>query len=168
LGNGNPIGTEVKPGESTVVSHRPNELSKPTTESAPAVPNDVVKIASEPAVGQQNGHADKPEEKKEVPKPEEPKVEEKKETNGTNGADAKAGEKRKAEEDKVDAPVVPAESAVPPATESEPKKQKTTDVTEKKKPGRPKGAGTDKATKKEKKEPRIGQALRKTRSQGTA
>jgi hypothetical protein len=71
-------------------------------------------------------------------------------------------------------------------TEPEPKKQKTTKTgamkkepasktdepadgaTEKKKPGRPKGSGSSEKSKKEKKEPRIGQALRKTRSQGTA
>ena len=108
MGNGNPSSTEVKPGESTAVSHRPIEISKPATESAPAVPNDVVKPAAEPVVGQQNGHADKPEAKTEAPKLEEPKVEEK-ETNGTNGADIKAGEKRKANE-RVDSPSVPAES----------------------------------------------------------
>jgi len=76
------------------------------------------------------------------------------------------------------------ETAEEPAEKApEPKKQKTTTATkkaaepkdkstdgnaEKKKPGRPKGSGSSDKPKKEKKEFRVGQALRKTRSQGTA
>jgi len=171
---------EVKPGEVTVVSHRGNEIKKTGDESNPAVHiersgNDVVKTANELHVdkkaegsssnGNTNGDSSKPEEKKPV----EEKIEEKK----ADEAEAQTGEKRKADE-QADAD---AEKAGEKETEKEGddiKKIKTSNGDavpapatakengEKKRAGRPKGNGS----KKEKKVPTVGQAQRKTRSQG--
>jgi hypothetical protein len=182
--NGNhPSGTvgEVKAGEVTVTSHRGNEISKTGDESNPAVHiersgNDVVKTANELKIeskasgSEQNGKI----EKKDDEKTEEKATEDNEEAVSD---DAKTGEKRKADE-KVDA------EAEKEDEEQGEKKQKTTngdangttinekkdDATkngnEKKKAGRPKGPNS--APKKEKKEPTVGKAARKTRSQGAA
>lgn len=190
------VASEIKAGEVTVVSHRGNEISKTGTESDPAVHiersgNDVVKLASELHVekkSEQNGSSDKkeepkPAEKKEESKPEEkkeePKTEEKKEEtkttekkDETNGEEAQTGDKRKADE-KADAPTTAKEAEKEAAKEPAPetKKQKTTESAEtngtKSSRGRPPKGG-EKKPKKEKKVPRVGTALRKTRSQGNA
>lgn len=157
--------------------------------------NDVVKKASELTVeekGETNGtsekketngtssekkedEAPKAEEKKEAvvedkeaeePKEGEKKAETKEEKPAATNGDAKVGEKRKADD------AAPEEDTKEDGEVKEPelKKVKTADAeaekndkpVEKKKPGRPKGAAS-KA--KEKKEPRRGQSLRKTRSQ---
>jgi hypothetical protein len=184
-----PSGTaaEVKPGEVTVVSHRGNEIKKAGDESNPAVHiersgNDVVKTANELHVDQKaegssssgntNGDSSKPEEKKNEEKnPVEEKKEEKKDEEG----EAQTGEKRKADEQ--------ADTDAEKAGEKETEKEKEGDDAkkikksngdaapapapakengDKKKAGRPKGNGP----KKEKKVPAVGQAQRKTRSQG--
>jgi hypothetical protein len=185
------IAAEVKPGEVTVISHRGNEIKKTGDESNPAVHiersgNDVVKTASELHVdekaeaegsssnGNTNGDSSKPEEKRD----EEKKLDEKKtEENKDDETEAQTGEKRKAEE-QADAV---AEKAGGRETGQQKegddaKKLKTSNGDaapapakengEKKKAGRPRGNGEKKGAKKEKRVPAVGQAQRKTRSQG--
>lgn len=188
------VASEIKAGDVTVVSHRGNEITKTGTESDPAVHivrsgNDVVKRASELHVehkGEQNGTSDKkPEEPKaeekktEESKPEEEnteepkdKAEEKKEE--TNGDAVQAGDKRKADAP-TEAEDATEEEAAADDAAPEPKKQKTTAAADapatngNKSRGRPKASEKKaSAPKKEKKVPRVGTAVRKTRSQGTA
>ncbi|CAG8977745.1 hypothetical protein HYALB_00012180 [Hymenoscyphus albidus] len=156
--------------------------------------NDVVKKASELTVerkgsgsgsNKQNGtskekkeeKADekaekkKEEEKEKAAEAKEDKSEEKKDEAkaDTNGKEAQPGEKRKADK-KADA------AAEKKQENGDSKKKQKTDANgtavstngagEKKKPGRPKCQGG--AAKKEKKEPAVGKAQRKTRSQGAA
>lgn len=186
---------EVKAGEVTVTSHRGNEISKTGTEENPAVHiersgNDVVKTANElnvdkKAEGSTNGTSAKKDETKDEEKEdvdmnrgdqdeelkdaEEEKDDEKEE--GDKKEEAQTGDKRKANE-KADAAEEREDDDKNGDDTKDTKKQKTTNGTsngEKKKPGRPKASTTngDKkaAPKKEKKEPAVGKAQRKTRSQ---
>lgn len=191
-GGSNPSGTagEVKAGEVTVTSHRGNDISKTGDESNPAVHiersgNDVVKLANELNVEKKaedsatNGDTNsepKPEEKKDeevVEQLKDTEKEEEKKEEEPKKDEAQAGDKRKADE-KVDPPAEEKKDE----EEVDAKKQKTTNGTDtstangnKKKPGRPKAAGANgekKAPKKEKKQPVVGRAERKTRSQAKA
>jgi len=191
--NGNhPSGTvgEVKAGEVTVTSHRGNEISKTGDESNPAVHiersgNDVVKTANEldienKATGssQQNGTApdkvaepklqeikepEKPVEKQEEPPKVSEKLSEDKEGKKEDTEEPKAGEKRKADEE-VDAEAEKKQKTTNGSATNGEKEEVKKDEGEKKKPGRPKGPNSK--PKKEKKEPAVGQAQRRTRSQG--
>lgn len=189
-----PSGTaaEVKAGEVTVTSKRGNEISKTGDENNPAVHiersgNDVVKTANELNVdkkvegsssnGNTNGESKQEEKKDEEMKDAEKddvKDDKQEEVNeGEKKDEAQAGDKRKADE-KVDA----AEETKEEEEEGDDaKKQKTNNGTnastangDKKKPGRPKvgSNGEKKAPKKEKKQPAVGKAQRKTRSQAKA
>jgi len=189
--NGNhPGGTvgEVKEGEVSVTSHRGNEITKTGDASDPAVHierpgNDVVKLASELDVESKGDSATgdgKEEEKKagEDAKEEKEEKEEikdkeyKKEENGiaekkedTGNDEAKAGEKRKADEkaDGDNSGVKDDDINKKEDDEHDAKKQKTSGETKAAANGTKKSAG-----KKEKKAPAVGQTERRTRSQTKA
>lgn len=195
-GGSKPAGTatEVKAGEVSVTSHRGNEISKTGDESNPAVHisrsgNDVVKKASELTVDKPAGGSTEKSKSPASPKKDEEKVAEKEKKEGeteqkeeekkeegnehkvsekkeTEKEESKAGDKRKAGE-KANNGVASGKKDEAKEGEKDAKKQKTetNGTASKKGPGRPKGSG--KSTK-EKKVPAVGQAQRKTRSQGTS